>query len=220
MRMKKIISAALSVAITLSLLVSNVFADDDNIFANENVTLCGKIKTDDYVNISNIKVDILKSDLMQTDEDVSVYENTYMYSVYTDSTGNYSFIKPSEKCLVQIDLSSLPLNTGVDSQSYFVDDSNNIDDFTLNTIADIDIVDAETANVYDAYGNDLVTNLNLETTMPNISMYGIDNNSEIQTNIMANANGFVKTKSIDVLSNTDDLITKADSLYTMGQSIV
>lgn len=200
----------------MSLFSSNISADNENFLVNTDTKLCGIIRTNDIIDLSNIKVDIMKSDLKQVNEEVLVYENTYLYSVYTDNTGQYSFTKPSENCLVQIDLNSLPTNTGIDKQSFFIDNTNDIEDFIIGEIADVDIVDIETANVYDAYGNELITNLDVMADTQGINMYGMYDSSTLQTHITVDANGFVKEESIDIFSESVDLITKADTLYYMG----
>lgn len=78
----------------MSLLGTTVLADNENFSDETNSVLNGIIKTNDGVNVSNIKVDIMTSELKQSENDVFIYENTYAYSVYTDDNGAYSFSKP------------------------------------------------------------------------------------------------------------------------------
>lgn len=216
MKIKRLISTVLSTAMMMSLLGTTVLADNENFSDETNSVLNGIIKTNDVVNVSNIKVDIMTSELKQSEDDVSIYENTYLYSVYTDDNGAYSFSKPSENCLVQIDLNSIPERTGVDKQSCFVDYMNSLEDFTIDEIADVKFNDINNVTVYDAYRNELVTNVDVEMDTQNVSMYGLDASSDLTAYCTANANGYIETANVDITIDGNDLISKADTMYAIG----
>ncbi len=216
MKIKRLVSAVLSTAMMMSLFGTSVVADNENSSANTNSELSGVIKTNGGVDVSNIKVDILSSELKQSENDVFIYENTYSYSVYTDSMGGYSFKKPSENCLVQIDLNSIPDRTGVDKQSCFVDYTNDVTDFTLDEIADVEINGVNDVTVYDAYRNELVTDLDVEMQAQSINTFDLTGNSALTAYVTADANGFVETASVNISDGYDDVITRADSMFTMG----
>ena len=200
----------------MSLLGTTVLADNENFSDETNSVLNGIIKTNDGVNVSNIKVDIMTSELKQSEDDVSIYENTYLYSVYTDNDGAYSFSKPSENCLVQIDLNSIPERTGVDKQSCFVDYTNTLEDFTISKIADVEFNDTNSVTVYDTYRNQLVTNVDVEMDTQSISIYGMTNSDNLTALCIANANGYIETASIDISNENDSLVTKANTMFAMG----
>lgn len=216
MKIKRLIITVLSTAMMMSLLGTTVLADNENFSDETNSVLNGIIKTNDGVNVSNIKVDIMTSELKQSENDVFIYENTYAYSVYTDDNGAYSFSKPSENCLVQIDLNSIPERTGVDKQSCFVDCMNSLEDFTIDEIADVKFNDINNVTVYDAYRNELVTNVDVEMNTQNVSMYGLDASSDLTAYCTANANGYIETANVDITIDGNDLISKADTMYAIG----
>lgn len=216
MKIKKIISAVLSTAMMMSLWGTSIFADNENSSDETSSVLNGIIKTNDDVNVSNIKIDIMTSELKQSENDVFIYENTYSYSVYTDNDGTFSFSKPSENCLVKIDLNSIPECTGVDKQSYFVDYTNTLEDFTISEIADVEFNDTNSVTVYDTYRNQLVTNVEVEMDTQSISMYGMTNSDDLTALCIANANGYIETASIDISNENDSLVTKANTMFAMG----
>ena len=216
MRIKKLISMVLSATMMMSLLETSIFADNENLPDETSSVLNGIIKTNDDVNVSNIKIDIMTSELKQSENDVFIYENTYSYSVYTDNDGTFSFSKPSENCLVKIDLNSIPECTGVDKQSYFVDYTNTLENFTISEIADVEFNDTNSVTVYDTYRNQLVTNVDVEMDTQSISMYGMTNSDNLTALCIANANGYIETASIDISNENDSLVTKANTMFAMG----
>lgn len=200
----------------MSFFGTSVVAVNENSSANTNVELSGVIKTNSDVDVSNIKVDILSSELKQSEDGVFIYENTYSYSVYTDYMGGYSFKKPSENCLVQIDLKSIPDRTGVDKQSCFVDYTNDLTDFTLDKITDVEISGVNDVTVYNTYRDELVTDLDVEVSPQSISTFDITGSAALTAGVTANANGFVETLNVNISDTQDDLITRADKMYSMG----
>lgn len=200
----------------MSLFGPSVFADNENFADEKSSVLNGIIKSNDGIDVSNIKVDIMTSELKQSEDDVFIYENTYLYSVYTDNMGAYSFSKPSENCLVQIDLNSIPERTGVDKQSYFVDYTNDLEDFTIGEIADVEFNDVNSVTVYDAYRNELVTNVDVEMETQSIGMYSMANSSDLTAYCTANANGYIETANVSIANVSDDLVTRANTMYAMG----
>lgn len=216
MKIKELICMVLSATMMMFLLETSIYADNENLPDETNPVLNGIIKTNDDVNVSKIKIDIMTSELKQSENDVFIYENNYAYSVYTDIDGTFSFSKPSENCLVRIDLNSIPEGTGVDKQSYFVDYTNTLEDFTISEIADVEFNDTDSVTVYDTYKNQLVTNVDVEMDTQGISMCDMTNSDDLTALCTANANGYIETASIDISNEKDSLVTKANTMFAMG----
>ena len=92
--------------------------------------------------LSGIKIDIYSSEISDYNKktDMTTFEHSYAFSVYSDNDGRVSFIKPSSEFLIMIDVSSLPDNTGVETQTVFYRNSTVQD---IIEIAEIDHVEIE-----------------------------------------------------------------------------
>jgi len=79
----------------------------------------------------------------QVVKDYIEYDNTYLYSVYSDEEGNFSFEIPAQTFFVSIVLETLPANTGVKQKSKLYHSDTGADTFSLYQIADVSMsVDA------------------------------------------------------------------------------
>lgn len=216
MKIKRLLCSLLSSAIIITSLGSSVSADSDDKSYGKGLILKGIINSNDDVNLSHIKVDIMSSELKQKEDDVYIYENTYQFSVYTDDKGGYSFSKPSPNCLVQIDLNSIPKYTGVYNQSFFVDNTNSLSNFTLCEIADVEIDGIDNVLVYDSLGNELITDVDFKIDKQRSDPLTKNNNSNYSLICTADANGYIKKETVEIVENNKDLIAKADALFNAG----
>ena len=179
--------------------------------------LKGYVYSSGTMDLSDIKIDIFSSALKRTEEDLLIYENEYSFSTYTNSTGEYSFDKPTDNCLVQIDVNSLPDTFGVDKLSYFVDSDDEVEDFVISEIANVEIVDEETVIIYNAVGEELISDINIESDVRCLETYESDGAPTYKTYVYAEANGVSSTECYNLFPESTDLITQADELYQLGK---
>lgn len=209
MKLKRSISLLLCAAMILSLFG----AGGISAFAKENDELRGRVIAKGDIDVSGIKIDISIEEPLYTEDGNPYYSYAYAYSVYTDSKGEYSSVMPSENCSVDIDLDTLPEKTGYCARFVKIDGSGKVDDLVIAEIADIDVDEDYCIGIRDADGDGLIANIDISTEFPDIDIGSVNGNFSLEKRVTVNANGFVKTKSIEVIPASADLVTKADKLY-------
>jgi hypothetical protein len=97
--------------------------------------------------VGGISIDIYGSTLRSSANGLKRYEHYYCRTVKTDSSGAFTFARPSTKTLLKVDLGSLPSGTGVNAQTRLV--SSRYDDtFRLSYINRIGIGKSGDGSVY------------------------------------------------------------------------
>ena len=138
------------VLIILSTSILNISAI--NIQANYGV-FSGTVSADiveQSTSLKNIKIDIYSSTLDQQDPSLGLkgYAHEYVFSIYTNEDGSFSFTKPSFEFLVIIDIDSLPDGYGIEKGTYFYKRGESTDTFLLRPISDVSV---KYNPVYDNY---------------------------------------------------------------------
>ena len=72
------------------------------------------------IRTSNIGVNVYTAELVQqADHGYQFFEETYHTTIYSDTDGKLTFIAPSNYFSISVDLSTLPVDTGVTTQTFF-----------------------------------------------------------------------------------------------------
>lgn len=169
------------------------------------------------VDLSQIEIEVYQS--TPTDQvvpDYIEYEETYLYSVYTDADGKFSFSIPSQTFSITIVLDSLPTGMGIRQQSKLYHANTTSDTFSL-----YEIVDAEM--------NMAALNVTPEVTFlardgnPVLSDYDISYDLQLKGNDTVIAIGTAHLPgNVDIdISTTCDLsdfstVEKCNQLYLAG----
>jgi|GEM_PF-2473161 len=174
------------------------------------------------VDLAGIKVDIYESILTDYDSifGITEYDHSFIKSAYTDSKGSVTFVKPSDRFLVIIDLVTLPFDSGVDKDLVFYNDVTQQKDTRLiSAIAKVDVVSSQSSldfvkvEVFDSRGEEIKA---YYTVTPNTSAF-----TNARASILDNAvnvsgyvtvGSFVKSYSYTVESTTDLVTMVADAL--------
>ena len=206
---KRIVSSALALSILTTAFSTDVFASEE--------IIKGQILFEDGSPAVGIKVNILTSTVDEVyDNDVVGFSNNYYTSVYTDSNGNYEFVRPSDYCLVEVDLDSLPSKTGVSSESSFLYPGETVEPFTVYQIANIALNAENSIEVYNQKGDIISTRVDIDSAIDKSSITNILNSDNINTIYTVNANNFLsKTNTIHDLSDYS-IVEKADVLFEQG----
>jgi len=145
-------------------------------------TIHGQILMEDGSPAAGIKVDILSSVVDKVyDEDITGFANYYAFSVVTDKNGEYEFTRPSPYCMVKVDVSTLPLETGIDSESVFLCPKDTPETFTIYKI---DRVEYDSGLGLQVYGK------NDKPILADFSFGDIRYSVEYNTDTSANVDGF------------------------------
>lgn len=139
--MKKRIISCFLVLLILSTFIFNVSAI--NYHSNFGV-FTGTVAADTAnqgTSLENIKIDIYSSTLDQQDDSLGLkgYAHEYVFSIYTDADGSFSFTKPSFEFLIIIDINSLPDGYGIEKGTCFYKHGESNDTFLLRTISDVSV---------------------------------------------------------------------------------
>ena len=175
------------------------------------------------IRTSNIGVNVYTAELVQqSDHGYQFFEETYHTTKYSDTDGKLTFIAPSNYFSISVDLSTLPVDTGVTTQTFFYSDSVSMDNIELK------IVDyaAYTATqndsgiaLYSADGQQIYANHTTDqnTTLPSsLSVSALQNLNKLDSQITVHVGTktFELNKS-DPLQNVN-LNGKIDLLATEG----
>jgi len=151
---KRILTSVLLTVVLLFTGFSNIIAAPANYgsFTLEIVdnVVSGSVSNARIYDLSGIKIDIYDSVLERYDADVSgyLYAHSYSFSAYTDKDGSVTFKKPSERFLIEVDLTTLPDGIGIDKVTAFYGDiSQRSDSLNVSSIADVVVsYDSSAAN--------------------------------------------------------------------------
>ena len=157
--------------------------------------IVGKIITNEQLDISNIKIDIYNSILVNEADGVKEYNNIYYTTTYTDEYGEYSFARPSGSYLINVDLDSIPIESGINNNSIFVESHEEISNIQLSTIDAIQIDENEFENIVllDKSGNKLVSNISIKSDLSiDANHKSITSINSIDNKITIDANGIIK----------------------------
>lgn len=204
----KICSSVLALAMVLNIYPTVGFAQSE--------IMHGQILMEDGTPAAGIKVDILSS-IIDTvyDNDVTGFANTYHCSIYTNENGIYEFNKPSEYCLVEVDLESLPSKTGIDTNSIFLYPNDNLATFTIYHIDDVDFNTDDDIVVYNDNGEEIFTHVSVDYSRNESSNdYDVFNSKTITINQSINANDHITEFTTTEDLSRFTLVEKADYLYS------
>lgn len=141
--MKKIIKTFLIVIILLALVPFLVVANASTKIEQHDFEVC--FISRDFVSLSNIKIDVYNAYVDDIDDGGTyIYGHSLMYSTYSNYRGKAYLNKPSDKFLIVIDLATLPQEYGIEKNSYFIEEGNEI------------IVDVLKVDSIKYEGNDLI----------------------------------------------------------------
>lgn len=133
--------------------------------------------------------------------------------MYTDENGVYKFNKPSEYCLVEVDLETLPSKTGIDTNSVFLYPNDNLAMFTIYTIDDVVINEDNDVVVYNNCGDSILANYSVESTLANHSAkYTLTDSITVQKSISVNGMEYHFDTKEDLSEYSS--VEKADYLYS------
>ena len=93
------------------------------------------------VDLSQIEVEVYQSiPKPKVAEDYVEYEETYLYSVYSDTEGKFSFEIPNQTFSITVALDSLPSRLGIEQQSRLYHSDAVSDTFGLYKVADANMI--------------------------------------------------------------------------------
>ena len=108
----------------------------------------GSITADEPdIPVGGISIDVYGSRLKYTSNGLKRYEHYYSCTVTTDSNGSFSFLRPSDKTLLKVDLNTLPAGFGINEQTRLVS-AGYSDPFMVSRIDDIRILKNSDGSVY------------------------------------------------------------------------
>lgn len=195
-------------------------------------TIHGQILMEDGSPAAGIKVDVLSSVLDKVyDEDITGFANYYAFSVFTDIKGEYEFTRPSPYCMVEVDVDTLPLKTGIDTQSVFLYPEDTPEAFTIYNIDRVEY-DSGSVSIYGNGGKNISASFticdakytverNTDTAANADDRFadrfcGIKNVDAVIMSRSVNANGFEAEFTEREDLSEYSLNDKADVLYSKG----
>ena len=206
---KRIISSALVLSMATLAIPVGAYATSN--------TIKGQVFFEDGSPAAGVKINILSSTIDEVyDDDVVGFSNNYYTSVYTDSNGTYEFNRPSDYCLVKVDLDSLPTKTGISSESSFLYPGETIEPFTIYKIADIGLNADNSVEVYNKNGEVISTPIDIGSSLSGDNITDIVNSDNIDTTYTINANDFLTELNTTYDFSDYSVIEKADILFEQG----
>ena len=206
---KRIISSALVLSMATLTIPVGAYATSN--------TIKGQVFFEDGSPAAGVKINILSSTIDEVyDDDVVGFSNNYYTSVYTDSNGTYEFNRPSDYCLVKVDLDSLPTKTGISSESSFLYPGETIEPFTIYKIADIGLNADNSVEVYNKNGEVISTPIDIGSSLSGDNITDIVNSDNIDTTYTINANDFLTELNTTYDFSDYSVIEKADILFEQG----
>ncbi|MBE6734989.1 MAG: hypothetical protein E7563_06595 [Ruminococcaceae bacterium] len=156
--LKKSVSLFIAFVLMLSLCVTTYFAADGDIV--EGVV----INTDDTSVVSNIKIDVYSLTSVYTDTNQTDYDKQFAFSVFTDSNGEFSFVKPTSQCVVEIDETTVADGYGVLTGADILGADNVTAELSISALAtyEIDFED-NSIQFYNAQDDALVVKENINS---------------------------------------------------------
>ncbi len=208
---KTICSGLLAVLIGLSSCPAVCFAEGD--------LVKGQILMEDGSPAVGIKVDILSSEIDAVlDEDITLFANDYYTSIITDENGTYSFTKPSDYCVVEVVLDTLPPKTGIDNVMAFLYPGETMGTFTVYDIDHVELFNENSVNIFNSKGDYISAECSVEHKIEKsaCNFLEIFDLEEIKKTHNVNANGFIAefTTADDLSGYT--MIEKTDCLRDLG----
>lgn len=202
---KRIISSALVLSMATLTIPVEAYATSN--------TIKGQVFFEDGSPAAGVKINILSSNIDEVyDDEVVGFSNNYYTSVYTDSNGTYEFDRPSDYCLVEVDLDSLPTKTGISSGSSFLYPGETIEPLTIYQIADVALDSDNSIAVYNGDGDTIFTNIEVDNADSTINYADLLNLDSIEILQKVDANEF----KVDLESSYDlsdyTFIEKVDAL--------
>lgn len=157
------------------------------------------------ISLEGISIDIYGSTLRSSANGLKRYEHYYCRTVKTDSSGAFSFVRPSTKTLLKVDLGTLPAGTGVNSQTRLV--SSRYDDtFSLSYIDRIGIAKSGDGTVYKvdlsaSDGTPLFADYDVTDTVTSDAVnitYDTLNSVRLDRTVTVRAGGLTKSRTFDL----------------------
>lgn len=203
-------------ALTL-LLTSSVYAVND---LNE-PTFSGTISIDsespEALNLDEIEIKIYQSTPIETDESFTLYSDSYVFSVYPDKNGVFTFDRPTPTFSLTVQVGSLPDGYGLDQHTRMYPSEITSDVFTLSAVDGAEIV-ADSLKypeikLFNADGKEVYATYDFEPTYQafpqNEDFVEISGTVNLNGNIAYNVSSNVTLPEIDA-------IDKVDLLYDLG----
>ena len=153
-----------------------VFSFSTNVFATNNDFFTGSIVSESDIDLSQIEIQVYSSTPVYDETNTSqiaYFTEEYEYSVFTDKSGSFDFIKPSQFCSVSVVLESLPAGYGILRHTQFITPSTSSTELAIAAIADMEVllVDGEISpKFYDAAGNNLHVDYTLAPAEKQVSI--------------------------------------------------
>ena len=99
----------------------------------------GQISAPEGTNLSGIEIMVYNALPVYEEQsnELMQFNETYVFSVYSDSSGAFSFAKPTEFCSMSINLATLPQGYGSTQKTIFIIPTNTSATFNICPISDI-----------------------------------------------------------------------------------
>ena len=173
--------------------------------------------------VGGISIDIYGSTLRSSANGLKRYEHYYCRTVKTDSSGAFTFARPSTKTLLKVDLGSLPSGTGVNAQTRLV--SSRYDDtFRLSYINRIGIGKSGDGSVYKveltaADGTPLFADYDVSETVTTNAVnitYDTLNSVRLDRTVAVRAGGLTKSRTFNLDISNCTVSGKLNKLLEYG----
>lgn len=177
-------------------------------------TFTGKIVSDDDVDLSGIEVKIYSAVPVNDEEgNLSYYAETYEYSIYTNSNGEFVFNKPTEYCSYTVDISTLPSGYGISKHTRFIVPTKIDETLTIAPVAAANTAlegDSLTVTFADAAGNVLYTDYEIVPS-EKLSSTPISASGPISTAPMTEKMSYEALKALDTYTYSGRIVTSGKS---------
>ncbi len=104
--------------------------------------------------------------------DLLYFGETYEFSVYTNSEGEFSFSKPSQYCSVSANLASIPDGYGLSKETQFIVPERTTTVYNISSIADVEIdvsSGSPVPEIFNAAGDTILAHYYVTNTLSNTS---------------------------------------------------
>ena len=186
----------------------------------------GSITSDDAgISLEGISIDVYGSRLRYSDNGLKRYEHYYCRTVKTDRNGSFSFLRPSSRTLLKVELDTLPPGTGVNEPTRLVT-SRYDETFSLSYIDDINIAKSANGKVYKVNftasdGTLLFTDHEVTDTVTSDSgtiTYNTLNSVRLDRTVTVSASGLSKSRTF--MLDISDCTVSGKLAYLLDNGII
>lgn len=210
-RAKRIIAILLSCVLLIpTVFTTTAIEESPSNFEGRFIT---KDSEAEEVDLSQIEVEVYQSiPKPKVAEDYVEYEETYLYSVYSDTEGKFSFEIPNQTFSITVALDSLPSGLGIEQQSRLYHSDAVSDTFGLYKVADANM----TVTALDAEPE--VTLLAKDGTQL-LADYSFAYSFEPKNDDVVSYSGVVRLQDNTVLDTSTDVDLSGMSFYEKNEQL-